>query len=344
MFKGPKKRIEPLPAAGAHVPAEVVYTVLAEVVRSDQRAGARMLSLSKMLHRRLEPLLYYQVELYESDSIAAFARTVRDRPETARMVRRLWISPRHARSDLIGLLSPEATNDSHYVVQTREQVFVDTRIILRSCRRLVDVALASLIVSSDAVHSYGTACQPLRLTSVNPHSFICGFGAPIFRRVIELNVFDLNLSNSEAEGIHKLRNLRSLQLVSPRDYGDIGRDARILRTILSVGETLEDTVAQMSLDTPQLEQVVVRASSRRAQQIVDAVQPKTCVSLVAAGVPMEFIDDWDALRDLVFDAHEDYARGALDDVGISADPGNVFAGILKEWRSYAPVTGHAPLA
>lgn len=325
------------PAAAAKLPAEVVFVILSNLVVLSRQAGARALLLNRTFSRRLEPLVYAQVELGESDSIAAFARTMRERPDVARMVRRIWIGPMHARSDLLAVLSPESPSDSNYVLETREQVFVDTRFILRACRRLVDVALASLLVSNNAVHSYGTACQPLRLTSINPHSFICGFGAPIFRRVVDLNVFDINLSHSEAEGICKLRKLKHLQLVSPKDYGEINRDVLILQKILSIGPSLEDSIAQMSLDTPDLTHVVVRSASQRADQVVNAVRGRTCVAVEAEHLTSSFIDEWDSLRDLVFDANEDYERAALDDVGAWADPGNALATVLQEWRSYPPV-------
>ncbi|GAC95901.1 hypothetical protein PHSY_003479 [Pseudozyma hubeiensis SY62] len=216
------------------LPSELITSILefAAATAIDNPAKLRLLCLSKYYHDRLSPLLYHTIALCSSSTIHAFASLVKSNPKTARHVRRLWVGPDSSSSDLITALSPPAYNEASNITEMREHVHTSVRYILRSCRKLQDVALAGELLSLHAAHTYGSACQPVRLTSVNPHSFVGGFSAPIFRKVRVLRIVDTNLAFEEADEIRTLAELEWLIWTAPKDYGDISRDSNVLRRLL----------------------------------------------------------------------------------------------------------------
>lgn len=330
------------------LPVEVLMAIFARVIDQDQRTGVRLLLLNTHLRQALIPLVYRRVELYTSCALAKFAQLLTEQAEPARHVRYLWIGPRDTRSDLLSALSLPTPGDSYLLEDMRRQVYTDTRFVLRACRRLTDVALSGSLVSTEVVNSYGTACQPVRLTSINPHSFISGFSAPIFRKVRELTVCDINLSQQEAEEIRKLSELRTLRLICPKDYGDMMRDVRILQHAVTRGAvSLEESFAYLSMVSDlqnaaplkPLELLEIRTAERRAASLADAMRtPADGAPLAVAhrALPPTFVDEWEALRDLLFNA-EEYSRAAFDDdVGGWLDPGHPLAELLHEWRASTP--------
>lgn len=330
----------PLPTLPT-LPFEVVVRILKYLFQSDQGATGKLLSLNSGVQRALFPVVYARVELHTSTALARFAELVRERPEAARAVRSLWIGPSHARSDLLSILSAPLPGDSAYLESLREEVYTHTRFVLRACRRLKDVALSGSLVSAAVVHSYGTACQPVRVTSINPHSFVSGFDAPIFRKVQDLTVCDINLSFSEADAIRRLPALKCFEYTSPKDYGDVLRDITVLRKLLALDDaSLEDSLARLLLDAPSswLQRLHFRAVPQRAKKVVAALQealenaPRG-VDIAQAELAPEFVNEWDALRDLVFNAQGDYSRQALgDDVGSWVDPSHALEQLRAEWR------------
>ncbi|CDR99416.1 uncharacterized protein SPSC_04933 [Sporisorium scitamineum] len=216
------------------LPSELITYILefAAATATDNAVKLRLLCLSKYYHERLSPLLFSTVALCSSASIHSFAALVKTYPKLARYVRRIWMGPDTSSSDLITALSPPAYNEAAYVTDMRERVHTSVRTILRLCRKLQDVALAGELLSLHAAHTYGSACQPVRLTSVNPHSFVGGFSAPIFRKVRVLRIVDTNLAFEEADEIRTLAELEWLIWSAPKDYGDITRDSNVLRRLL----------------------------------------------------------------------------------------------------------------
>ncbi|SJX65032.1 uncharacterized protein SRS1_15858 [Sporisorium reilianum f. sp. reilianum] len=216
------------------LPSELITYILefAAATATDNVVKLRLLCLSKYYHERLSPLLYSTVALCSSASIHSFATLAKTYPKLARYVRRIWIGPDHSSTDLITALSPPAYNEAAYITDMRERVHTSVRTILRLCRKLQDVALAGELLSLHAAHTYGSACQPVRLTSVNPHSFVGGFSAPIFRKVRVLRIVDTNLAFEEADEIRTLAELEWLIWSAPKDYGDITRDSNVLRRLL----------------------------------------------------------------------------------------------------------------
>lgn len=341
------------PPRARAIPTEILMRILIHGAESDQQMGARFLALNSSLRAALAPVVYARIELYTATAIARFAELVRTRPEAARAVRRLWIGPHSARSDLLTILSLPSVRDSPYLAEVREQTYVDTRIILRACRRLYDVALSGSLVASDVVQSYGTACQPRHVTSINAHSFISAFDAPMFRRVESLTVCDLNLSQSEAEAIRRMPALRTFHYTTPKDYGDSVRDVHVLRKVLTddADLPLEDAIARMRLNTAPLAHLIVRATAERAEDIARALYNCTDSAtrhahISTESLPISFVHEWDALRDLLFHAQDEYARMAVDDdTGTDVDPGQPLVHLLHEWRARcsADIT-HAPSA
>lgn len=216
------------------LPSELVTYIIefAAANAIENRAKLRLLCLSKYYHDRLSPLLYHTIVLCSSAALHAFATLVKSNLKVARHVRRLWVGPDSCSSDLITALSPPSYTEAGYITDMREHVHTSVRIVLRSCRKLQDVALAGELLSLHAAHTYGSACQPVRLTSVNPHSFVGGFSAPIFRKVRVLRIVDTNLAFEEADEIRTLAELEWLIWSAPKDYGDITRDANVLRRLL----------------------------------------------------------------------------------------------------------------
>ena len=216
------------------LPRELITYILefAASTATENIAKLRLLCLSKYYHSRLSPLLFSTVALCSSSAIHAFAALVKLDPRLARYVRRLWVGPDSSSSDLITALSPPSYNEAGYITDMRERVHASVRTILRSCRKLQDLALAGELLSLHAAHTYGSACQPVRLTSINPHSFVGGFSAPIFRKVKVLRIVDTNLAFEEADEIRTLAELEWLIWSAPKDYGDITRDSNVLRRLL----------------------------------------------------------------------------------------------------------------
>lgn len=331
---GPSRAPAPAPAApvACGIPTELVQRILLYSIEWDQVAVQRVLCLSRAWHLALAPYVYTRVQLGSSEALARFAELVQRRPEAARAVRRLWIGPRHARSDLLALLSLPMPGDSDYVQQRREQVYVQTRFVLRACRRLDDVALSGSLVAADVVRSYGTACQPRRLTSINPHSFISGFDAPIFRRVHTLVLCDVNVSLSEARAIRQMPALQTLLLTTPKEYGDPAKDAAMVRWALTSDDPL-DRFARLGLDDRPPLRVCLRGPSARAQRMAESLaallDDDVLVQIDYDMLPPTFCDEWDALRDRLFHARDD------DDE--PRDPSGALAFLEQEWRFSIPM-------
>lgn len=216
------------------LPQELITSILefAASTSFQPRQKLTLLLLSKYYTSHLSPFIYSTITLVSSNAIHSFASLVKSNPKLARHVRRLWVGPDSSSSDLITALSPPCYNEAGYITDMREHIHTSVRTILRSCRKLQDVALAGELLSLHAAHTYGSACQPVRLTSINPHSFVAGFSAPIFRKVKVLRIVDTNLAFEEADQIRTLAELEWLVWSSPKDYGDISRDSRVLRRLL----------------------------------------------------------------------------------------------------------------
>lgn len=315
----------PPPPASVVLPSDVVRRILVRAATLDASTGVRLLQLNRAWHAVLVPCVYARVELGTAHALATFRALVQAQPHKARAVRRLWIGPMHARSDLLPILSVPKPTDSPYLVSQRGHVYSDTRLVLRACRRVEDVALSGSLVSADVVHSYGTACQPGIITSINPHSFISAFNAPIFRRVHTLRVCDLNLSLSEVHAIRRMPALRSFTYTSPKDDGDVDQEVYTLRLLVTCedDDPLEALSRRLHLDDTRLE-LIIRTAPQRAAQLAARWHEVPGVEMRTRTVPQHLIDAWDALRDLVFRAH--------DDIDADADPSSALGIMHDEWR------------
>lgn len=323
------------PPTSPVLPSELVHRILSYAVALDQRTAHRILQLSHRWRTAFEARAFVHVELTTSAALAHFASVVKARPALARYVRRLWIGPTHAASDLLALLALPMPGDDMYMAQQREIVYNDTRLVLRACRRLEDVALSGSLVAADIVQSYGTASQPRRVFSINVHSFVSRFDAPLFRKVEELRVCDIHLTPSEAQSIRRMPQLRHLVLTSPKEYGDAAQDIDILRQVL-VHDDLADAFAAWSLDRARL-RIGLRTSRARLELIphglAACLPPHVVVDLYTEELPPGMADSWEALRDLVFRA---YPAGTDNDE-IDVDPSAPLQLLHREWQQSASV-------
>ncbi|KAL4400409.1 hypothetical protein ACI68E_003326 [Malassezia pachydermatis] len=322
---------------GYYIPSEILQKIFSYALYLDQVTAVRLLQLNHVWRQVLQTSAYTRVELCSASALENFASLVRARPEVARAVRRLWIGPTHARSDFLSILSLPMPGDSAYLEKQREQVYNDTRFVLRACRRLEDIALSGSLVAADIVQSYGTACQPRCITSINPHSFISAFDAPMFRRVQELRVCDVNLSHSEVDAIRRMPVLQHFVHTTPKDYGDCSRDAHVLRKVVVEKDPLEG-LAKMRIDDKPL-RIGIRGVPARASATAQALQAsleedKKHIDIYTETIPSTMVEEWEALRDIVFNAQGDYSRMALeDDTGAWVDPTNALQFLWHEWQA-----------
>ncbi|PWN48747.1 hypothetical protein IE53DRAFT_381093 [Violaceomyces palustris] len=244
------------------LPWEIILLVLRQLASLPShllpsRSKVSLLLINREVNRLLTPAVYHKVILTSSHSLMAFSQLIAQKSpsqcstppilttntttpttlqnrslEIARSVKRIWVGPDDSRSDLITALSPPTGGEATHITRMREKVQEDVRKILRSCRRLRDVSLSGQLLSLQVVETYGTACQPLKLTSVNPNSFVGGFSAPIFRKVRRLHIWDNNLAFEEVDQIRTLKELRKFIWTAPKDYGDSTRDLNVLRRLL----------------------------------------------------------------------------------------------------------------
>lgn len=61
------------------------------------------------------------------------------------------------------------------------------------------------MLNSKVAKSYGTAAQPMSLLSINPTSFLNGFGEEVFRKVRVLRLVDTSLVDEEVAKIGSLK-------------------------------------------------------------------------------------------------------------------------------------------
>lgn len=220
---------------GRRLPAELEWQILETAARQGGGRGRgklALLLLSRAHRERLEGLVYGTVCLCTLGSLRRFASLVRTDAVRARMVRRVWIGPDSCESDMVSALTPPSHTEAAYVTSMRTQAHEDVRTILRACRRLAHLALAGQLLTTRPALSYGSACQPTHLTSINPHSFLGAFSAPLFRKVTHLHIVDTTLAFEEADEIRSLAHLTHLTWSALKDYGDIHRDTNVLTRLL----------------------------------------------------------------------------------------------------------------
>ena len=158
----------PPPPASVVLPSDVVRRILVRAATLDASTGVRLLQLNRAWHAVLVPCVYARVELGTAHALATFRALVQAQPHKARAVRRLWIGPMHARSDLLPILSVPTPTDSPYLVSQRGHVYSDTRLVLRACRRVDDVALTASFQPSMRP-SFGAYIRYVCATSACPY-------------------------------------------------------------------------------------------------------------------------------------------------------------------------------
>ncbi len=213
------------------LPYELFIEIFA-IALQDQSNVGKLMSLSKSLNEELATHAYAQVTLSSAESVERFYNLIRLKPDFGRKVKALWIGPTELHSDLLAALAPPESVMCRSV-NLREQVYVYTKFILRTCRKVENLALSGGLCIPDAAFSYGTACQPKRLTCVNPHSFVGAFSAPIFNKVVELHLIDTSLAIEDGDQISKMQSLRHFIWSSPKEDSDPAQEAaRIHRMVL----------------------------------------------------------------------------------------------------------------
>lgn len=207
----------------------------------------KLLLLSKSFKQALEPQHYSRVSLVDTTSLAHFASTLKARPDLTRKVKSLWIAPTSLDSDFITALKPP-TDGITALPSNVSQPLSHIRAILRACRSLRHLALDGCLCTLKATNSFGTNCQPLSLVSINPYSFLGGFGSPMFRKVRRLEVCDTSLASEEVEGVRSMPDLCHFIWTSPREYSDSKRDVSAFFRIVQPS-ILSPSTLQLSLSS-----------------------------------------------------------------------------------------------
>ncbi|KAN0062184.1 hypothetical protein ACQY0O_005363 [Thecaphora frezii] len=342
------------------LPPELVDTIL-HLSASTHHSGPHKLTLlllSPDLRQRLTPTIYRTILLTTARSLHLFASLLRSTPSLGRHVVRLWIGPLCTTSDFITLLAPPTPSEAAWLAQARAQVHASAKNVLRACRRLSDVALSGELLSFKTAETFGTACQPRALTSVNPYSFVGGFSAPIFKRVSRLRIVDANLALEEVDEIRTLANLETLEWTAPKDYGDMSRDLQLLFRLLQRPSHHYPTPLPFNFDTlpspvpSQLDRfhhLIISTAPDRCGHIQDALHLHSSLSAdqeradkrkppSIETIPLKQIemDEWDALRDLINQAAGAYSNLALLDGADSVDANQALVRQADAWLSSSP--------
>ncbi|PWN27514.1 hypothetical protein BDZ90DRAFT_232484 [Jaminaea rosea] len=192
------------------------------------------LLISSTLRKALEPIYYSRVTLTSTNALASFASTLKSRPDLNRKVKSLWIAPSSLSSDFITTLKPPS-DGINSLPATIAQPITHIKAILRACRSLRHLALDGCLCTLKASTLFGSNCQPLSVTSINPYSFLGGFSAPMFKKVRRLELCDTSLASDEVEQVRTLPELGEFVWTSPREYGDAKRDVTALWRIVAPG-------------------------------------------------------------------------------------------------------------
>lgn len=229
------------PRISHSIPFEICVSIFRAVILTPPEFGNerganhqpwRLLLLCKSLRSALEPLVYSRVSLTSTAALASFAETLALRPDLNRKVKSLWIAPNSLDSDFITALKPPPDGINSLPKQISLPI-THIKSILRACRSLRHLALDGCLCTLKASDLFGSNCQPISVTSINPYSFLGGFSAPMFRKVQRLELCDTSLASEEVEQVRALPELRRFIWTSPRDYSDAKRDVAALFRIIS---------------------------------------------------------------------------------------------------------------
>lgn len=214
----------------------------------------KFLLLSRAFKAALEPVVYSRVSLISTMALANFAQTLAARPDLNRKVKSLWIAPNSLNSDFITALKPPPDGLNSLPKHINLPI-VNIKAILRACRSLRHLALDGCLCTLKASSLFGSNCQPISVTSINPYSFLGGFSAPMFRKVKRLELCDTSLASEEVEQIRTLPDLRHFVWTSPRNYSDSKRDVTALFRIIAPTMLRSSSHLQLAVSGGQESQV-----------------------------------------------------------------------------------------
>ncbi|CEH18452.1 hypothetical protein CBOM_04853 [Ceraceosorus bombacis] len=228
----------------AVLPMELIEVVMECLLDMPTTSKLTPLLVCSSLTRLLKPIAYRHVTLTSLAALQSFhaaissasasngpasRSTSTNEGSLARKVRSLYIAPLSLSSDLWAALSPSALPTMRTTAQTHSLV----RQILRACRSLQHLALDGALLNKEAAASYGTSCKPRSLTSVNPHSYVGGFSAPIFSKCTTCHLIDGSLTHEEVREIRGMAGLRHFSWTSPREHNSALRDVDVMLRILT---------------------------------------------------------------------------------------------------------------
>ncbi|CAO1622232.1 unnamed protein product [Parajaminaea phylloscopi] len=235
------KEAPPARLTGEALPFELCVAIFSHAIVSSENLSEgteackppwRFLLLSRAFRAALEPVVYRRVSLVSTVALERFAHTLTERPDLSRKVKSLWIAPNSLESDFITALKPPPDGINSLPKQINLPI-IHIKAILRACRSLRHLALDGCLCTLKASSLFGSNCQPVSVTSINPYSFLGGFSAPMFRKVKRLEVCDTSLASEEVEQIRTIPDLRHFIWTSPRDYSDSKRDVAALFRIVA---------------------------------------------------------------------------------------------------------------
>ncbi|PWN43831.1 hypothetical protein IE81DRAFT_61035 [Ceraceosorus guamensis] len=243
----------------AVLPMELIEVVMEYLLDMPSTSKLTPLLVCSSLTRLLKPIVYRHVTLTNLAALQSFhaaisspsasasnsaapRSTSTSEGSLARKVRSLYIAPLSLSSDLWAALSPSALPTMRTTAQAHSLV----RQILRACRSLQHLALDGALLNKEAAASYGTSCKPRSLTSVNPHSYVGGFSAPIFSKCTTCHLIDGSLTHEEVREIRGMAEvlrcalspfaspgLRHFSWTSPREHNSALRDVDVMLRILT---------------------------------------------------------------------------------------------------------------
>jgi len=196
------------------LPLDLVLQILSYLpILSTPWESIQLLTLSRSTSTYLEPFIYSNLQIFNPTSLIQLNQLFKSKPSLARYVHSLWISPLDLSldSDFFDSLSenpPQSFQDGNHnsnSEKSKKKVLGLVRNLLRSCRKLIHLALDGGLLSSEVAPTYGSASQPLTLFSINPKSYLNGFQEIVFRKVRVLRLVDTSLVDEEIRQIQKLQ-------------------------------------------------------------------------------------------------------------------------------------------
>ncbi|KAK0552040.1 hypothetical protein OC845_001899 [Tilletia horrida] len=197
-----------------YLPYEILLIILSYASKAADSRPLTFLLLNKRISQDLHQHIYKRVTLPSYAALDNFSTLLLTNPHLRKHLRALWIGPKSLQSDLLRALAPDDVQAQHER-QACRNVLQRTHHILRSCRNIQNLALSGKLLSIDPAQSYGKACTPKEVWSINPYAYLSSYLAPILEKTEIFRLFDLTLAQEECANIVKMPKLRHFMWTTP---------------------------------------------------------------------------------------------------------------------------------